>query len=245
MNNKFIYQAVSMIDDDLIAEAENSVKTIKTLRIKKVLLITAATILLFSLTALAASIILGSREGHVSNEPTYYDVPTVSELKKEIGISIKVVEKYNNGYVFKSGHISELTDYDTENNLIGEYKGLHCLYENNDDRLSIDIDKAAFPELGENEKIVNVYKNSEIRYVSYVNKLVPSDYRPTEQELLDEKKGKYVLSYGADTVRTIKVQILSWKYNGLNYSICALDNDITVDELVEMAKETIDYQEES
>ena len=90
-----------------------------------------------------------------------------------------------------------------------------------------------------------MYKNSEIRYVSYVNKLVPSDYRPTEQELLDEKKGKYVLSYGADTVRTIKVQILSWKYNGLNYSICALDNDITVDELVEMAKETIDYQEES
>lgn len=245
MNNKFIYQAVSMIDDDLIAEAENSVKTVKTLRLKKVLLIAAATILLFSITALAASIILGNREEHVSNEPSYYDVPTVSELKKDIGISAKVVDEYTNGYVFKSGYISDLTDYDTEKNLIGNYKGLHCSYENNGDTLYIGIDKAAFPELGENEEIVNVYKNSEIRYVSYVNKMVPPDYRPTEQELLDEKKGKYVLSYGADTVRTIKVQILSWTYNGLNYSICALDNDITVDELVEMAKETIDYQEES
>ena len=245
MNNKYIYQAISKIDDDLIAEADDTIKVAKTIKFKRVLVIAAAAILMLGITVIAASIILGAREGHISTEPTYYNVPTVSELNKDIGISVKVLEKYTNGYVFKAGHISELTDYDTENSIIGKYKGLYCSYENNGDTISLDIDRGIFPELGSNEKVVDEYKNSEIRYVSYINKVVPGDYKLTEQDVIAEKSGKYVLSYGADELKIIKVQILSWTYNGLNYSICALDNDITVDELVEMAKETIDYQEES
>lgn len=245
MNNKYIYQAISKIDDDLIAEADDTIKVAKTIKFNRVLVIAAAAILMLGITVIAASIILGAREGHISTEPTYYNVPTVSELNKDIGISVKVLEKYTNGYVFKAGHISELTDYDTENSVIGKYKGLYCSYENNGDTISLDIDRGIFPELGSNEKVIDVYKNSEIRYVSYINKLVPGDYKPTEQDIIAEKSGKYALSYGVDELKIIKVQVISWSYNGINYSICALDNDISSDELAKMAKETIDYQEES
>ena len=245
MNNKYIYQAISMIDDDLIAEANNTIRVAKTIKLKRILVIAAATVLILGITVIAASIMLGVREGHTSNKPDYFDVPMSNVLQEDIGISVNIVPEYDNGYKFKAGYISELQDYDTEDNLVEKYKGLHCDYENCSNHIWFDIDNGLFAELGENENVIEIYKNSEIRYVAYFNKLVPGDYVPNEQDILNEKSGKYFLSYGADTVKIIEVQILSWTYDGIKYSICTLDNDISSDELVKMAKETIDYQEES
>lgn len=242
MNNKYIYQAISKIDDDLIAEADDTIKVAKTIKFKRVLVIAAAAILMLGITVIAASIILGAREGHISNEPTYYDVPMANVLQEDIGISVNIIPEYDNGYKFKAGYVSELQDYDTEENIIEAYKGLYCTYENGNNSISLDIHNGTYTETGNNEKVIEIYKNSEIKYSTYFNKLVPGDYIPSEQDILNEKSGKCFLSYGADSVKIIRVQVLSWSYDGVNYSFCALDNDISSDELVKMAKETIDNQ---
>ena len=91
MNNKYIYQAISKIDDDLIAEADDTIKVAKTIKFKIVLVIAAAAILMLGITVIAASIILGAREGHISNEPTYYDFPMENVLQEDIGISVNII----------------------------------------------------------------------------------------------------------------------------------------------------------
>ena len=81
-----------------------------------------------------------------------------------------------------------------------------------------------------------------IKYISYQNKIVPSDYKLTAEDEADKRSGRYVFSYGSDEVEIIDVQLIEFAYQGLNYSMCTFNNSLTRDALVQMAREFIDYQ---
>ena len=70
MNRKDIFETISLIDDELIAEASDSVRRLRHIRIRKIIVLAAAVVMLLSATVLAANIILGSRGGHSSNIPS-------------------------------------------------------------------------------------------------------------------------------------------------------------------------------
>ena len=54
MNKKELYKTIGLIDDDLITEAENSVKLVKHLKISKIAAVAAAAVMLLSLSVWAA-----------------------------------------------------------------------------------------------------------------------------------------------------------------------------------------------
>lgn len=243
MNKKELYKTIGLIDDDLITEAENSVKLVKHLKISKIAAVAAAAVMLLSLSVWSANVLITSRGAQSSNIPTYNSVPTAETLQDDIGISPKILNNFSNGYTFDSGYIVENEDYSEDGRIFESYKSLNCHYKRNEDMISLDIDKSTAGNQSNHSDTAETYKGSDIKYFAYTNKLVPGDYQLTEQDKKDEKSGKYIFSYGSAEIKISDVQILSFEYNGLNYSICAADSELTKDELINMAKEIIDAQE--
>ena len=74
MNQKDIFETVSLIDDDLITEAADPAMKIRRIKLRRIAILAAAVVMLLSVTVIAANIILGGRGGHSSNIPSYYSV---------------------------------------------------------------------------------------------------------------------------------------------------------------------------
>ena len=242
MNKNDLFNIIGDISDDLIMEASNPAKTIRRIRISKVIVIAAAIVVLLGLTVFASGVLVRSRSSHSSIIPDYYTAPSQETLQNDIGISPCVVENFSNGYVFKGASIAENEDFGEDGSVFEKYKSLYCNYMRGDDGITLYIDASIAGNQLEHSEIAEIYHGSEIKYFSYTNKLVPGNYRLTEQDKKDEESGKYVFSYGSDDIETHEVQGLGWEYGGLNYVISVMDNSITKDELIQMAKEIIDYQ---
>lgn len=94
--NKDVFYAISMLDDDLIAEAGNAVRRVKKIKLSKIAAIAAAAIMLLGITAFATTIILSSRSGHSYNIPTYNSVPNAEILQRDIGLC-RIFQRFSNG----------------------------------------------------------------------------------------------------------------------------------------------------
>ena len=79
----------------------------------------------------------------------------------------------------------------------------------------------------------------DVYYHSYTNKVVPPDYKLTEEDKKAEESGELVFSYGSSEVEIIEVQSVSWKKDGIYYQLLQIDGNLTADELTEMASEVI------
>ncbi|MCI8404589.1 MAG: hypothetical protein HFE49_06775 [Clostridia bacterium] len=242
MITKQLFDIINNISDDLITEAANPHKRIKRIRISKVILIAAVMVTLLGFTAWAANMVIVSRTGHSSNIPDYYTVPTQATLLKDIGISMNVIDKFSNGYIFREASVGDNADYGENGQCVEKFKSLICKYVFEDKDISVHIDAAAAGTNLDDDKTAEVYKNTAIKYISYQNKIVPSDYKLTAEDEADKRSGRYVFSYGSDEVEIIDVQLIEFAYQGLNYSMCTFNNSLTRDALVQMAREFIDYQ---
>lgn len=242
MKQKDIFETISLIDDELIAEASDSVKRVRRIMIRKIIVTAAAIIMLLSATVLAANIILGSRGGHSSNIPSYYSIPSKDTMLKDTGIAPSIPESFSSGFVFDSGYIMYNEDFDTEGHSVQEYKGLMFKYTNNGAEIPLYIDASIAGIQIKNPTATERYQGSELLYYSYISKLVPPDYSPTDADKKAEKDGSVILSYGSDKIELSNVQGVAWEYQGLNYELLAINTDISEDGLFEMAKEVIDAQ---
>lgn len=242
MNRNNVFNAIAGISDDLIIEAADSAKRARRIRISKAVVLAAAVSTLLGMTVFASSVLVKSRSSSSSNIPDYYDVPSQKQLQRDIGINPHVIEQFSNGYAFKSGHISENEDYGEDGSVVESYKSLYCKYWHGDDCLSLFIDGSMAGIQMESAEMAETYKKSDIKYSAYTNKIVPGNYRLTEQDKEDQASGKYVFSFGSNEIEIHDVQVLGWEYGGLSYSMCVIDSDITKAELIQMAREIIDYQ---
>ena len=244
MNQKDIFETVSLIDDDLITEAADPAMKIRRIKLRRIAILAAAVVMLLSVTVIAANIILGSRGGHSSNIPSYYSIPSKDTMLKDTGIAPSIPESFSSGFVFDSGYIMYNEDFDTEGNSVQEYKGLQFDYKKDGAKITAFIDAAIAGVQVKDPDMTKSYKGSELLYYSYINKLVPPDYQPTAEDQQAERDGSVVLSYGTEKIEMHHVQGIAWEYQGLNYELLAMDIDISEDTLFEMAKEMIDYQGE-
>lgn len=242
MNKKDLFKAIGEISDDFILDAQNAKKRIKRFKVIRVAAVAAALVLTVSAVSFASSGILGMRNSHSWKFPTYTSVPSTERLQKDVGISPKVLESFSNGYKFKNAYICHDTDEDVDGNVMEKYKSVSCRYSKDDKEFSISVD-AAKAGLGMNSaETAETYNGVDIKYYGYTNKFVPGNYQLTEQDKADKASGKYVFSYGSDDIEIHEVQITAWVHNGLNHVICAMDSDLTKEELLQTAKEFIDYQ---
>lgn len=243
MNQKDIFETVSLIDDDLIAEAAGPAMKIRRIKLRRIAVLAAAVVMLLSVTVIAANIILGGRGGHSSNIPSYYSIPSKDTILKDTGIAPSIPESFSSGFVFDSGYIMYNEDFDTEGDSVQEYKGLQFDYKKNEEKITLFIDAAMAGVQVKDPDVTKSYKSSELLYYSYINKLVPPDYKPTAEDQQAERDGSVVLSYGTEKIEMHHVQGIAWEYQGLNYELLAMDIDISEDTLFEMAKEMIDAQD--
>lgn len=152
-------------------------------------------------------------------------------------IRITIVLYYVEGYsVEETGHILRR---DEKGNSEVKTKSLDFTYTKGNDKLSLSMENVRLGERSEKETVVGTYNGVDIYYDSYANKLVPADYKLTEQDKKDEATGKYVFSYGSDKEEISQVQYLSWMQDGINYSLLGIDSKISKDELVKMAQQVI------
>ena len=87
---------------------------------------------------------------------------------------------------------------------------------------------------------VDTIDGVDILYHSYTNKIVPSDYRMTDEDKKAEANGELVFSYGSSKVEIKEVQSVLWSEDGIHYSLMQIDGKLSANELAEMAKEIIE-----
>lgn len=242
MNVKQLYQAIGMIDDALIMQAELvSRRNIRRRKIRTVAAV-AAVILLLCASAFAASRVLLQREGHMYARPIYTSVPAGEQMQRDVGFQAKLVNTFSNGYSFQAGYRSESRDTDMDGNLIDAYSSLYFTYQRGQDSISLTADPIRAAESYELSEPVGFYKNSNIYYYSYMNKQVPANYHMSAQDRVDEATGKYVFSYGSNTVQVSYVQLVSWQADDVHYTLVAIDSPLSQTDLIDMAEELLDAE---
>lgn len=225
-------------DKEENGEMENKIKTSK-VSFRKKIVVTIATVMVLGTTTLAAGKVFSILSSS-SNIPTYTKMPTQEVMNNEFGFAPKTIEKFENGYEFKSGHIVNNEGLDEKGNTLSKSKNLDFVYKNGKEDITLSMEGKMIGENSEDMKVVDTYNGLELSYLSYANKCVPPDYKMTEQDKKDEASGKYVFSIGSAKVEVDTVQFLSWEQDGIYYSFLATNSKLTKDDLVKMAHEVID-----
>ncbi|MEW9094628.1 MAG: hypothetical protein AB2417_06050 [Clostridiaceae bacterium] len=177
---------------------------------------------------------------HGSNIPTYTAIPTVEQVKDDLGFNPKLVKEFDNGYAFKGGYTIDNEVADENGNSVEKTKSLSFAYTKGKDEIMLYMENGKLGEESGKETVVDTHNGIDLYYYSYANKSVPGDYKMTEQDKQDELSGKYVFSYGSDKEKISEVQGLNWMQDGINYIFSAVDSDLSQDELVKMAQQVID-----
>lgn len=235
--NRVITTLNSLPEEEEYIKMES--KTYKKISFKKKLVVAVAATFVLGTTAFAAGKLF-SVAGSTSTIPTYRNMPSIEQVRKDFGFEPSLVEKFENGYEFKSGHTTNNEGYDESGNSLGKSKLLDLIYKKGDAQVSIGVEDLTLVGEDTDSVLIGNYKGSDLKYTSYTNKIVPADYKMTEQDKQDEASGKYVFSVGSKEIETHEAQHIVFELDGLFYSIFAMDSELTQDDLANMAKEIID-----
>lgn len=205
---------------------------------KKTGIIALAAAMVLGATVFAASNIIVAQHGYTSAIPDYKQLPTAEQCINDVGFTPILVDKFENGFSFESGHIGTNFFENDEGEKSENFKSLDFYYNRGDDSLLFVQDKymSEMPEEGEpvaKQNGIGIY------YSGYTNKQVPPDYKMTEEDKKAEKSGELIFSYGASEVSVEEVKSVSWSVGDMHYSMTTVGVEISENELTEMAKEAI------
>ena len=218
------------------ASVERTAHTMKSK--KKMALIAVAATLVMGITVFAASGIISQWFSSSSSIPDYKTLPTAEQVIKDIGYEAVTIDEFSNGYKFDNGSIVDNALADETGNVAEKFKSVMFRYEKSGDEVIFSQDKynSAVETSGEVIKNVN---GIDLYYYSYTNKLVPGNYKMTEEDKKAEESGELVFSYGMDEVTISEVQSVSWIKDGIHYQLMQIDGKLSADELADMAAEVI------
>lgn len=198
----------------------------------------AAAVFAIGIVAYAANGIITSWEGSSSAIPEYNSLPAAHQLAKDIGYEPKIPESFKNGYSFENARIVNNRLKDDSNISVEKFKSVAADYKKGANTVMLSVDKFnSYVDLS-GDITINI-NGTELYYTSYTNKIVPPDYRLTDEDIKAEENGELVFSYGSDRVYISQVQGLTWKQDGMQYNFTQIDGELSSDELIEMAAEII------
>lgn len=192
-------------------------------------------------TAVAASGFFGMTGHNILGSETYSVQEAQEKTEKTLGFAPIIPESFAGEFKFASSYESQWQGTDEAGNPIGEFYDMVTItYENNNkeqlnyiiDEYSLDRDNRLFSATKEING-VTVY------YHSYVQKIVPPDYRPTAEDEARQAAGGFNLAYGGDQVEEHVIQSVFWQTADGNYEIMGSDVSLTADELFAMAGEVL------
>ena len=198
------------------------------------LLIAAAVV-----TVMAATVIAGGRmlmiTGHSYHGDDYQELPTAAWAGEKIGAEPKLTEEFSNGYTFDHGGITQNEITTEGNSKTQPYVTLDLTYRKADESVELSLSSVPTPVSSDAEQIER--DGITFHYDSYTHKIVPVDYKETEEDKAAAANGELVLGWGAETVEVYEFQALVWEQNGVQYHLYGHDLTLTQDDLSDMACE--------
>ena len=205
---------------------------------KKISVIAAVVVLALGTTVFAASGIISKWYSSSSSDPEYKSLPTAQQVKKDIGYDAVLIGEFENGYAFKDGSIVNNNLADEDGNSVEKFKSVSFDYEKNGDTVIFSQDKFN-SKIDMDGNVIKTVDGTDIYYYSYTNKIVPADYKMTDEDKKAETDGELVFSSGSSDVRISEVQSVTWVKDNIQYQLMQMDGALSRDELVEMAEEVI------
>jgi len=205
---------------------------------KKFALVTAAAIIVFGIAVFATNSIITSWSGFSSSIPGYTSLPSAAQTIKDVGYAPVLIERFNNGYVFNNGSVIENSLEDDANNSIEKFKSFTFRYAKDSDIVLFSQGQynAETPQSG---VLITSENGTDIYNTGYTNKVVPPDYKQTEEDMKAEESGELVFTYGSDDVSISEVNAVSWKTGNMHFDLLQIDGKLSNDDLLQMAKEVI------
>lgn len=87
--------------------------------------------------------------------------------------------------------------------------------------------------------VIKTADGTDIYYYSYTNKIVPADYKMTDEDKKAEADGELIFSSGSSDIQISEVQSVTWVKGNIQYQLMQMDGALSRDELAEMAEEVI------
>lgn len=205
---------------------------------KKISLIAIAATLVLGITVFAASGIVSTWFSSSSSTPDYKSLPTAEQVAGDIGYEPVLIESFENGYTFKDGNIVKNNLADENGKSIEKFKSVSFDYKKDGDTVIFAQDKVK-SKIDISGDVVKNVKGTDIYYYDYTNKLVPPDYKLTDDDKKAEENGELIFSYGSSKVEIKEVQSVTWVKDEMQYQLLQIDGKLTSDELVKMAEEIL------
>ena len=205
---------------------------------KKISLIAIAATLVLGITVFAASGIVSTWFSSSSSTPDYKSLPTAEQVTKDIGYEPVLIDTFENGYAFKDGNIVKNNHKDENGNSVEKFKSVSFDYKKDGDTVIFAQDKVK-SKIDISGDVVKNVKGTDIYYYDYTNKLVPPDYKLTDDDKKAKENGELIFSYGSSKVEIKEVQSVTWVKDEMQYQLLQIDGKLTSDELVKMAEEIL------
>lgn len=211
----------------------------KKMSVKRVIIIVAVAVMLLGTTAFAAGKVT-SIISSTSKIPTYRSLPDTEQVNADFGFCPKLLEQFNNGYIFDAGYTTKTSDMDENGNTLSKGKELALEYKKGNDTVNMITASKPLSEEEYSTSSKLKFQGITLYESSYSIKFVPVNYEMTEQDQQDEADGRYVFSYGTDEVQVHNYQFINWQQEGISYSLFVCDSNLTAEDLLSMAYQLID-----
>lgn len=208
---------------------------------KRISLIAAAAVLTLGVTVFASSGIRTIWFSTSSANPQYHTLPTSQQVIKDVGYTPVLIDSFQNGYTFKEGTVVNNKLKADDGHVTDKFKSLSFCYEKSGDELTFSQIKVP-SNLSSSGTIVSNINGIDLYYSNYIYKLVPNDYVLTSEEEIAQKNGSLVFGYDSSDIdiEISRVQQLTWIKDGISYQFTQSDGNLSMNELMDMAKECIE-----
>ena len=220
--------------------------------IKKIVALTAACLVIL----VGCGVVAGKVEGYVSafGWDSFFSKTSsfshLDKMAKKVGIDVSAVEEFSNGYKFSSMEIEDWRSVDGEDRTVGRFKELNIDYVRGDDpAIILNIERVREEQDGEDQADSSIRANEtrtfegvDIYYNLDEHLGLPAskDVSPTEEELeREETDDHFFISIGSDKRETYYVSSANFVLGDVRYCLMSFDNDISSDELMDMAEDII------
>lgn len=193
-------------------------------------------------TVLAASGALSGWVGHniAGSRVTSYEQMT-EKLLPELEFTPQTVEKFDNGFAFKTADLGEFQAMDDDGNAFGKlYKNLMLEYQNADGEQVVlyvsnepTVDSA--PGVVETREVGD--ELLEYREMPYL--FVPPSYEVSEEDRAAEARGEMYISVGSSEVERMVNCGVQWTMNGVRYNLFGWDLTLGAEGMLDMAEELL------
>lgn len=205
---------------------------------KRISFIAIAATLALGITVFAVNGVVSTWSSSSSSAPDYTSLPTEQQVMKDIGYETVLIDSFENGYTFKDGNVVNNNFKDENGGSVEKFKSVSFDYEKDGDKVIFSQDKFN-SEMSMAGDVIKSVNGTDIYYYSYTNKVVPSDYKLTDEDKKAEENGELVFTYGSSEVEIKQVQHVSWVKDGILCQLLQIDGRLSADGLEKMAEEIL------